>query len=104
MSLQGGNDEKREIIIRNLCHHVATIFPLPLLLCHSINWLYFIRLECDLVICNCNLSLTVPSPSESFTLDTEEGVEIVRVSIYLFTEKVVLYARLRMMISGSQTF
>ena len=46
----------------------------------------------------CNKQLlfepTGPSPSESFTLDIEEGIETVRASIYLFTEKVVFFARL----------
>ena len=37
---------------------------------------------------------TGPSPSESLILDTEEGIGTVRASIYLFTEKVVLFARL----------
>ena len=46
---------------------------------------------------------TGPSPSESLILNTEEGIGIVRVSIYLVTEKVVFDARL-MMISGSQIF
>ena len=37
---------------------------------------------------------TGPSPSESSTLDTDEGIETVKVSIYLFTEKVVSMVRL----------
>ena len=36
---------------------------------------------------------TGPSQSESFTLDMEEGIGTVSVAIYLFTEKVDLYAR-----------